>query len=94
MGTNLQPVSYPPILPTGAMSSGNYTSYMITYDTLLADYVLQQLNNNYAQGTINDWSDLWNRIMRDVNCQVTDLTDRLNKVQAKITMIQNIIKTL
>ena len=84
-------ISYPKISPTGALSSGAYTSYMLTYNANLASYIIQQLNGNYTYDTINEWNDKWTDTLNDVQSQVTELTERISDIQAKLTMINNAI---
>ena len=84
-------MNFPVISPTGALASGAYTTYMIQYDGELASYIQQQLGGYYTEDTINDWSALWDRTMYDIQQQVTDLSNCISSVQAKITMIQNAI---
>ena len=85
-------VSYPVISPTGAMASGDYVDYMLSYNDELEKYLLYMLTTNYYNTcTINDWSSQWSRQVGDVQSQVTELGTRIANVQAKLTMIQNTI---
>ena len=85
-------VTFPVISPTGALASGDYVNYMLTYDQALANFVQQQLMNCYSADQINDWNLLWTRILNDVQSQVTDLNERTSKIAAQITMLSGVLK--
>jgi len=82
-------MNFPVILPTGAMASGQYTDYMISYNTLLTTYLIDRLGGCYGVETISDWENIWDRMLSDVNSEVVTLTKCVSDIQAKLTMIQN-----
>lgn len=87
-------MSLPPISPTGAMSSGDYTAYMMGYNDSAADMIADDLLDYTPTDTINDWNVMWNRIVTDVNNDVTELEKAMVTLKSQVTMVKNAIKNM
>jgi hypothetical protein len=87
-------MSLPPIAPTGAMSSDEYCDYMIGYCNEAADQILSELPLYVAKGTIDDWEDLWDRTLDDVETSVTYLEESTKKINAQVTMARDAISKI
>jgi len=87
-------MSLPIISPTGAMSSGNYVDYMMGYNNLAEDELSSELDYYVTQSTIDDWHNLWDRIVSDTSSAVTDLETAVNKLKTQIWMVKDALKRL
>lgn len=76
-------MSMPPISPTGAMASGEYTDYMMTYLSSAIDYVDDQLSAYLGEETLGEWESRWNVSILDVNTMITDINNRVGKLTAQ-----------
>ena len=76
----------PPISPTGAMSSGDYVSYMFSYLPGAIKSVQSDLKAYVSAEIISDWSTMWNRTVNDINTEVTTLGSTINNLSAQVTM--------
>jgi hypothetical protein len=66
-------MTLPPISPTGALASGDYVDYMISYNNLAEDELSTELDGYITQSTIDDWHRLWDRVLADTSANVTTL---------------------
>lgn len=87
-------MSLPPIYPTGAMASGDYVDYMISYLSPAMDSESTQLIAYSADITLDDWYGKWTRITTDLNSQLSILEDEVSKLKAKINMSRDAINKL
>jgi len=83
----------PPIDPTGAMSSGQYTEYMIGYDSMAADIVSDNLSEFSAMQTMEDWYSLWLRVIGGVDTRITSIETNILKLNQQITIIERELKS-
>ena len=77
----------PPISPTGAMASGEYTDYMVGYDNSAEDVEIENLTNFSTMQTMEDWYKLWVRILGDVTSRTAKLEKSVNTLSQQITVI-------
>lgn len=77
----------PPIAPTGAMSSGDYVSYMMGYDSQAEDVELENVTNFQSASTMDEWYALWVRVLGEV-------TKRLSSVEKSITTLSQQIRVI
>jgi hypothetical protein len=84
-------MSLPTILPTGSMSSEEYCEYMVGYNNAAADHLYEELGNYVTQSTINDWEDMWIRVISDVEGSVTTLEESVAKLKAQVAMAADAI---
>ena len=84
----------PPIDPTGAMASGEYTEYMIGYNNLAEDVIADNLTEASAMQTMEDWYLLWGRILGEVNTRVTTIESGVQKLSQQIKVIDNQLKKM
>lgn len=82
----------PPIDPTGAMSSGEYTEYMIYYNNLAEDVISENLTKYQVASTIEDWYLLWGRIIADVNLRTEKLESSLTALNQQILVVDTQIR--
>jgi len=87
-------MSLPPILPTGAMASGDYVDYMIGYLNTALDSMDEQLNHYVGATQITDWGNMWDRTVGDVNTIVTTLENDVNKLKPQAQMVTDALKRL
>ena len=84
----------PPISPTGALASGDYVDYMMSYDSLAEDCISEELTHYVTKSTIDDWDNLWNRILSDTDAKVTTLEEAINKLKAQVQMVKIAVSKL
>jgi hypothetical protein len=84
----------PVMLPTGALASGAYVDYMITYNNNAADAIEEELVDYRSQSTMEDWDDKWNQLLGDVSTDVTTLETAVNKLKIQVRMVQDAINKL
>ncbi len=84
----------PPISPTGALASGDYVDYMISYNTAAEASLATDLGHYVTQSTLTDWDNLWVRILDDTAFNVTTLEIAVNKLKAQVGMIKDAIGKL
>ena len=87
-------MSLPPILPTGAMSSGVYVDYMIGYLNTSLDSMDSQLDNYVGETQISDWGNQWDRTVGKVDTIVTALENSVNKLKPQVQMVTDALKRL
>jgi hypothetical protein len=87
-------MSLPPILPTGAMASGEYVDYMIGYLNTAMDSMYTQLDSYVGAVQIDDWGNQWKRTTNDVNTIVTTLESDVSKLNQQIRMASDAIAKL
>jgi hypothetical protein len=87
-------MSLPPIDPTGAMSSGDYVSYMLNYNNKACDSLMDQMSHYHTQDTINDWNAKWITILEDVSADVTIQETAMSKMKSQTVMLGNAIDAL
>lgn len=87
-------MSLPPILPTGAMASGDYVIYMLDYINTAMDSVTSSLKDYFGNSTIQDWSNQWTRTSNDIATIVTTLEDDVSKMKAQTQMVDDAIDKL
>lgn len=87
-------MSLPPISPTGAMSSGNYTDYMITYVNEAIDDLDSQLDAYIGQSILEDWDSQWGRTVTDLGATIADVTSRIGKLTAQARMAEDALSRL
>ena len=86
--------SWPPIDPTGAMSSGDYVNYMMGYCESAEAYLIDEMPKYVTTSTINEWDALWGRILLDASGSVTTLEKAVRGVEAQMIMVSDAIKSL
>jgi len=82
----------PPIDPTGAMASGEYTEYMIGYDNLAEDVIAENLAAFSTSTTMEDWYLLWERIIAEVTARTDKLESSLNTLSQQIMVVDTQIR--
>ena len=87
-------MSLPPILPTGAMASGEYVDYMIGYLNTAMDSMYTQLDSYVGAVQIEDWGNQWSRTTNDINTIVTTLESDVNKLNQQVRMASDAIAKL
>lgn len=87
-------MTLPPMSPTGAMSSGDYMSYMTDYCTRAIDSLEHEADKYYTKDTVNDWEALWGRILDDTSSKITDLETAVAKLNAQCRMVKDGINKL
>jgi len=87
-------MAFPPMSPTGAMSSGDYMSYMTDYCTKCVDSLNGEANKYYTKDTVNDWEALWERILDDTSAKITTLETAVAKINAQCRMVKDGINKL
>lgn len=80
-----------PILPTGAMASGEYTDYMIGYLGNAMEDFADQLEDYLASVKAEDWYNKWSRTSTDINSKVTALNTDVTKLKNQCKVAQDII---
>lgn len=83
-----------PISPTGALSSGDYVSYMIDYLDGAMDDVSDGLVVYLGASQRDGWDDLWDRQVRDLTADIVDLSTRIGKIGPKVRMVSDAISKL
>ncbi len=84
-------MSLPEILPTGSLSSDEYVVYMISYLEEAIVSLDEQVNDCVAKHTVAGWDARWNQIIVDINRDITNITNDINKIKAQVTMLNNSI---
>jgi hypothetical protein len=84
----------PPIDPTGAMASGEYTDYMISYDNQAEDVEIKNMEAFSTMQTMEDWYKLWLRQIAEVNTRVSSLEKSLNSMGQQIMVIDTQLKSM
>lgn len=84
-------MSLPDILPTGAMSSGVYTDYMITYLDTALESILDQLDDYVGSVKLEDWYAMWTRTVTDINTKITTLSSDVSKLKSQCSMVRDAI---
>jgi len=84
----------PTMVPTGAMSSGVYTDYMISYLNDAMDDVYDYLAKYWGVNTIDGWSSKWTTIISDTSSEVTTLTSDISKIKQQIQLIKDKLRKL
>lgn len=84
----------PPIQPTGAMASGEYVDYMLTYLDAAMDDVTDALSSYVGSYTLESWEDQWDRTINDLTTKVTDLQTAVSKLKMQTIMARNAINNL
>jgi hypothetical protein len=79
-------MSLPPILPTGAMASGDYVQYMVGYLNSACDSIETQMDTYWGASSIQDWGNLWTRIATDLQVTMNGLSTDVNTLKAQIRM--------
>lgn len=87
-------MSLPPILPTGAMASGDYVDYMMGYLNTALDSVDSQLDSYVGAVQVEDWGNQWGRTTKDINTIVTTLESDVSKLNQQIRMASDAIAKL
>lgn len=87
-------MTLPPISPTGALASGDYVDYMIYYDNLAEDELASELDGYVTQSTIDDWHNLWDRILADTSTKVTTLEVAVSKLKSQTMMVKDAISKM
>lgn len=87
-------MTLPPIEPTGAMSSGDYVTYMMGYNELAEDSFIGVSDHYITKSTIDDWYVLWERILNDTGGKVTTLESAMAKLKAQVGMVKDAINKL
>ena len=87
-------MALPPMSPTGALASGDYVEYMISYDNTAEDYLANELNYYVTQSTLTDWYTLWDRILDDASMRVTTLESAVSKLKSQVWMVKDAIGKL
>ena len=90
--SDIQP--FPPIGPTGAMASGEYTDYMILYDNQAEDIEIDNIANFSTMQTMEDWYKRWVQILGDVNARTAKLEKAVNSLSQQITVIDTQLKNM
>ena len=84
----------PTISPTGALSSGAYTTYMLGYLNAAMDDISDGLVNYLSDEQLDGWDTQWDRQVTDLTADVTDLSTRIGKLRSKIRMASDAISKL
>lgn len=84
----------PPIQPTGAMASGEYVEYMLTYLDSAIDDISDGLAYYVGSYTLDSWDDQWDRTINDLTTKVTDLQTAVSKLKMQAIMARNAINNL
>jgi hypothetical protein len=87
-------MTLPTMLPTGAMSSGDYVDYMLTYLDSAIDDESDELDSYLSLEVFDGWHDQWDRQITDLNAEIVALSARVNKLKAKASMVRNAINEL
>lgn len=87
-------MSLPPISPTGAMASGEYVDYMISYLGPAMDSESSQLDSYLGESVYIGWDDQWDRQITDLNAMVVDLAKRISKLKSQTMMVKDAISRL
>lgn len=82
-------MSLPTISPTGALASGDYVEYMISYMDGAITSLDTQLATYLGDKTTTDWYSKWDEILDDIDAKVTTLNSDIAKIQTQITMAKN-----
>jgi len=82
------------ISPTGAMSSGNYVDYMISYLNTAIDDEVDQLDAYLSAQVLDAWHLQWDRQVTDLSADVVALSTRVNKLRAQANMARDAINKL
>jgi len=84
----------PPIAPTGAMASGEYTDYMIEYDNSAEDVIADNLTEAGTLQTMENWYKLWVRILGEVDTRITKIESSVSAMKQQIVVIDSKIRSL
>lgn len=78
-----------PILPTGAMASGDYVDYMIGYLDLAMEDVNDNLKAYLSDEIMDGWNEKWTQMTNDMDVELDDLASEINILRAKILIARD-----
>jgi hypothetical protein len=84
----------PPISPTGAMASGDYVDYMISYLNTAMDSELDQMDAYLSEEVLLGWGNQWDRTVADLSADIVALSVRVNKLVGQTNMARDAINKL
>jgi hypothetical protein len=87
-------MTLPAINPTGAMASGEYVDYMITYLNTALDSEEEQLDDYLSKEVYDGWDSQWTRQVTDLTADISELNTRVNKLLAQSNMARDAINKL
>ena len=84
-------MSLPTMQPTGAMASGDYVDYMISYLNTAMEEEMDQLDQYLSNQVFEAWSAQWTRQITELSADVVALSTRVNKLRAQASMARDAI---
>ena len=79
------------ISPTGALSSGDYVTYMLTYLPDAITDLSSQVSNYIPDQVATDWYNRWDEVLDGISTRITTLNSDISEIQSQVMMLRDAI---